>query len=202
MSVTRSLKNAQQKYVTIVQSAEALFLQHGFAATSMDAVANLAGVTKQTVYRYVSSKEELFSAVMDKIREDEPVAYEFGDNHIELELQHFGCGLLNFHLKPVALGLYKLMLSEGGQKDLRDRFMSAGPNRVMRPLIEFLIRHFPGLDAVEFHASMFVNMVLAPRNQLLMHNKSSMSRGDIQTHVERVVTLFLRGINSISGNNK
>jgi len=202
MSGSRSLQNAQQKHLAIVQAAEDLFLQQGFSATSMDEVASVAGVTKQTVYRYLSSKEELFSAVMEKIRNDEPVSYAFGDKDIDQELKNFGCRLLSFHLKPAALGLYKLMLSEGGRNELGERFMNAGPNRVMRPLVQFLVKHFPDMDGAEFHASMFVNMILAPRNQCLMHNKASMSRVEIQAHVERVVALFLRGVFNYSHNTK
>lgn len=46
-------------------AAETLFLEHGFEGASMDAIAELAGVTKQTVYSYAGSKEALFLEVAD-----------------------------------------------------------------------------------------------------------------------------------------
>jgi TetR/AcrR family transcriptional repressor of mexJK operon len=192
--VTKSQQNARQKQVTIVQSALNLFLEQGYAATSMDTVASEAGVTKQTVYRYYPSKEELCTAVIEKIRADEPPPYAFGDADLATELNNFGRDLLAFHLTPAALGIYRMMLSEGGQEHLFKPFMKAGPNRVMKPLMEFLKKRHPELEDVDFYAQMFANMVLAPRNQLIMQGKGHITRAEQQTHVNNVVRLFLQGM--------
>ena len=48
----------------ILDAARALFLKDGFSATSMDAVAKAAGVSKATVYAHYKSKEELFAAMI------------------------------------------------------------------------------------------------------------------------------------------
>jgi len=192
--VSKSLQNAELKQVTIVQAALSLFLEQGYAATSMDAVASLAGVTKQTVYRYYPSKEELFTAVMEKIRADEPSPYAFGDADLDTELKNFGRDLLAFHLTPAALGMYKMMVSEGGQESLLKPFMKAGPNRVMKPLMEFLQKHLPELKDVAFYAQMFASMVLVPRNQLIMQGKGRITRAEQETHVNKVVRLLLQGM--------
>jgi len=192
--VSRSQQNAELKQAAIVQAALDLFLAQGYAATSMDAVASQAGVTKQTVYRYYPSKEELFSAVMARIRADEPPAYAFGDAELDTELNNFGRDLLAFHLTPAALGVYKMMLSEGGQEGLLKPFMQAGPARVMKPLKEFLLKRHPDLEDVAFHAQMFASMVLVPRNQLIMQGKGRITRAEQETHVNKVVRLFLQGL--------
>jgi AcrR family transcriptional regulator len=44
--------------------ATALFVKDGFAATSMDQVARMAGCSKATLYRRHASKEDLFAAVL------------------------------------------------------------------------------------------------------------------------------------------
>jgi TetR/AcrR family transcriptional repressor of mexJK operon len=196
--VSKSLQKAEQKQVTIVQATLALFLEQGYAATSMDLVASQAGVTKQTVYRYYPSKEDLFTAVLEKIRADEPSPYAFGDADLDTELNNFGRDLLAFHLAPAALGVYKMMLSEGEQESLLKPFMKAGPNRVMKPLIEFLQKHHPKLDDVAFYAQMFVSMVLVPRNQLIMQGKGRITRAEQETHVNKVVRLFLQGLQTES----
>lgn len=51
----------------ILTAAERLFLQSGFDGVSMDMIAELAGVTKQTVYSYVGSKEAHFLDVVDRM---------------------------------------------------------------------------------------------------------------------------------------
>lgn len=194
--MTKSQQNARQKQVTIVQSALNLFLEQGYAATNMDTVASSAGVTKQTVYRYYPSKEKLFTAVMEKIRADEPSPYAFGGGDLSTELNNFGRDLLAFHLTPAALGVYKMMLSEGGQEYLLKPFMKAGPNRVMKPLVAFLKKRHTELEDVDFYAQMFVNMVLAPRNQLMMQGKGHITQDQQQAHVSKVVRLFLQGLQS------
>lgn len=51
----------------IFSAAEKLFLDHGYTGTSMDAVAELAGITKQTVYSHFGDKESLFLEVVDRM---------------------------------------------------------------------------------------------------------------------------------------
>src|SRR5215831_19824104 len=48
----------------IVAAALQLFSDRGFAATRLDDVATVAGVSKGTVYLYFESKEQLFEAVV------------------------------------------------------------------------------------------------------------------------------------------
>lgn len=192
--VSKSQRNAKQKQTTIVQAALDLFLQQGYAATSMDAVAAQTNVTKQTVYRYYPSKEELFTAVMERIRENEAEPYTFGDAPLEQELTNFGQHLLAFHLTPSALGIYKMMLTEGGQHKLLEPFLQAGPKRVVDPLTEFLEQRRPNLNDAPFHAQMFANMVLAPRNQLIMQGKGHITRAEQERHVNKVIRLFLSGL--------
>lgn len=47
----------------ILDAARTLFLAEGYKDTSMDAVAALAGVSKQTIYAHFGAKEALFTAV-------------------------------------------------------------------------------------------------------------------------------------------
>jgi len=48
----------------LLDAALSLFVEKGFAATRVDEVAKLAGVSKGTLFLYFSSKEELFKAVV------------------------------------------------------------------------------------------------------------------------------------------
>ncbi|MHB8425104.1 MAG: TetR/AcrR family transcriptional regulator [Gammaproteobacteria bacterium] len=52
------------KREVILEAASKMFLEVGFGAASMDAIANEAGVSKQTVYNHFGSKEELFAAMV------------------------------------------------------------------------------------------------------------------------------------------
>jgi len=46
----------------IRQAALVLFLQRGFERTTIDAIVETAPVSKQTLYRYYQSKEDLFAS--------------------------------------------------------------------------------------------------------------------------------------------
>jgi len=58
----------------VLDAAYELFLDTGFEGTSMDAVAAAAGVSKPVVYACFGSKDELFTAMLD--REEERIMVE------------------------------------------------------------------------------------------------------------------------------
>ncbi len=63
---------AQAKREQIRTHAQRLFLARGFAGTSTDAIAAAAGVSKQTLYAYYPSKEELLADVLRHLIHDHP----------------------------------------------------------------------------------------------------------------------------------
>ena len=191
--MSRTLQNAEQKQQDIVIAAETLFLQQGFGVSSMDQIAMEAGVTKQTVYRYFASKNELFAAVMQRVRTAETEPYRFGGGSIADELAGFASYLLGFHLQEKALGLYRIMLTEAAQEDLLATFKSQGPQQVMKPLIDYLSQQ-TRLEDPAFSAHMFATMILAPRNQMLMSNTKTMKKSAQKEHVQKVTKLFLQMI--------
>jgi len=50
-----------------MEKAEELFTQLGYKAVSMDQIAEAAGISKMTIYKYFSSKEELFLGILKLI---------------------------------------------------------------------------------------------------------------------------------------
>jgi AcrR family transcriptional regulator len=63
----------------IVEAAKALFIRHGYPATTLEAIAEAADTSLPTLYRLFSSKRALLKAVLDNSfgSDDQPVA--FGD---------------------------------------------------------------------------------------------------------------------------
>lgn len=189
----RTIQNAEQKQHVIVSAAEALFLQQGYGVSSMDQIAKKAGVTKQTVYRYFTSKNELFAAVMRRVQTAKSEAYCFGSRSVAKELTGFASYLLGFHLQQQALGLYRIMLTEAAQENLLTTFKSQGPQHVLKPLIEYLSEQTQ-LEDPNFSAQMFATMILAPRNQMLMSQTRKMKKSAQKEHVLKVTTLFINMI--------
>ncbi len=59
--------SSADKVEKILQGAMQEFLAHGYAGTSMDRVAEAAGVSKATVYSHFRDKEGLFKALIEKL---------------------------------------------------------------------------------------------------------------------------------------
>ncbi len=57
------------KRAAVIEAATEEFLTHGFGGTSMDRIAETAGVSKRTVYDHFPSKEDLFRAISYEILE-------------------------------------------------------------------------------------------------------------------------------------
>jgi AcrR family transcriptional regulator len=56
-----------ERQASILRRAAEAFATGGYAATSMDDVAEAAGVTKLILYRYFDSKEELYRAALEQV---------------------------------------------------------------------------------------------------------------------------------------
>jgi AcrR family transcriptional regulator len=69
MSVTETGVRGRAREA-VLDAADRLFYRGGIRATSVDAVADEAGVTKRTLYHHFESKDELVSAYLE--RRDEP----------------------------------------------------------------------------------------------------------------------------------
>lgn len=61
--LTRRQREQQEKEDVIISKAEELFCKYGFEKVSMDTLAKESEFTKRTIYRYFTSKEDLFFAV-------------------------------------------------------------------------------------------------------------------------------------------
>lgn len=56
---------ARQTRRTVVAAASRLFIEHGYGATTVDAVAEAAGVSRKTVFTAVGGKVELLKTALD-----------------------------------------------------------------------------------------------------------------------------------------
>jgi AcrR family transcriptional regulator len=61
-------RQAQATRELLVQTARAVFTDHGYAATSMDEIVQRAGVAKGSLYHHFDSKEAIFRAVYDAVQ--------------------------------------------------------------------------------------------------------------------------------------
>jgi AcrR family transcriptional regulator len=76
---TRRQAQVRATRLRIIEAAKALFIEHGYPATTLEATAAAADTSLPTLYRLFSSKRALLKAVLDVSfgGDDQPVA--FGD---------------------------------------------------------------------------------------------------------------------------
>ncbi len=62
----RRERDRQMRRDSIVEAAEKLFFSKGFAATTMDEIAEAAELSKGTIYLYYKNKEEIYVAIVHR----------------------------------------------------------------------------------------------------------------------------------------
>lgn len=130
------------KRQAILDAAKILFLSHGYANTSMDAVAAEAGVSKLTVYSHFNDKETLFSAaVMAKCEEQlPPLFFELPAGiAVEKVLLNIARGFHQLINSDESVNLHRLIMALGSQDPkLSLIFFEAGPQRMVQGMERLL----------------------------------------------------------------
>jgi AcrR family transcriptional regulator len=74
---TRRLAQVRATRLKVIETAKGLFIERGYPATTLEAVADAADVPLPTLYRLFGSKRALLSAILDTSfgGDDQPVAF-------------------------------------------------------------------------------------------------------------------------------
>jgi AcrR family transcriptional regulator len=115
-SGTLRQRRKQARPQELLEAALTLFVEKGFAATRTEEVAQRAGVSKGTLYRYFPSKEEFFKAVVRQnlsrlIAEGEGIAASFEGSSSELLSSLIRIWWERVGSAPAA-GIHKIILAE------------------------------------------------------------------------------------------
>lgn len=120
----------------ILDAARTLFLQRGYARTSMDDVATAADVSKQTVYAHFVDKTRLFTdLIMGDIAgsesSDHPLIETMPDSdHVERDLRDFARAHLADVMQPELLRMRRMLIGEAESfPELAKTWYEAGPMR-------------------------------------------------------------------------
>src|ERR1051325_3915014 len=128
----------------VLAAAECAFLDAGFGAVTMDAIARAAGVSKATVYAHYASKEALFGAVVARLSERRFHGFSieaFDPVDIERSLAAIATRFLDLVLSPEAIALNRIIIAEVIRfPALGAVFWEAGPERTRAQIEGFLRR--------------------------------------------------------------
>lgn len=103
------------KQEMILRGAVRVFLQLGYAGTSMDRVATEAGVSKQTIYSHFQDKEGLFTALMERMtirRFQSILGMETWQGEPKILLRQLAEGFFNEIADEEYVALLRLIIAE------------------------------------------------------------------------------------------
>jgi len=195
---------AGRKGALILETARQMFLERGYDATSLDDVAAASGVSKTTVYNNFEDKEGLFSAVVLSVTERaEQIISELGtalrgDEPVAERLTSVARALAYGVLNPAVVQLRRLAISEALRfPDIVTAYWDRAPARTLALLTESFTQLAAqgelDTDDPASAAAIFAYAVLGlHQDQALLQPSRPLARADLDEHVGKVVTAFLR----------
>jgi TetR/AcrR family transcriptional regulator, mexJK operon transcriptional repressor len=184
----------------ILDVATALFLGDGFEATSIEAVARRAGISKRTFYHRFRGKEELFEAVVRRLIERWTPSFDstlLQAPNLAEALRQIAAYMLDVALTPQALALHRIMIAEGERfpgltRILHELGQAAGIARIAHDLEQRIgAGEIAPIDP-QFAAEQFITLtVTGPRRRAMLG--VSVSPAERRRWIDATVGLFLDG---------
>lgn len=205
-----SLAQALQLRERILEVATELFLAEGYGITSIEAVAERAGISKRTFYHRFDNKAALFAAVVHRIikqiRPPPGVPLLEGSSPHAI-LRRLATLVLRAALSPRAVALHRLLIAESMRfPTLARAVYDEGWTREATRLIgDLLVREVDGLRLTthmrEFAAMQFLNMVVSLPRRRVMGLGVPMTPKELESWADHAVSLFLDGCRGLSPAN-
>ncbi|MCW0234200.1 MAG: TetR/AcrR family transcriptional regulator [Ferrovibrio sp.] len=189
-----------RKHADILAVAMDVFLERGFHAASMDAIAERAEVSKITVYAHFSSKQALFSAIIAELAGRLTGTIQrltLAGLPPAQALRQVARAYLDLALAPRSLALHRLVVAEAVRHpQLGKLIFRNGPKAIVDTLAEYLrVQSALRIANPELAAQQFLGMVLA-QNQLgllLAARPATKTAVALDDMIDHAVELFLHG---------
>jgi AcrR family transcriptional regulator len=183
----------------IVATAWEVFRAKGFEGASMSDVAERLGGSKATLYRYYSSKEELFAAALEEMIGESGrriFAGLWDEGELKPRLLEFARTYMASRMEPDSIAIERTLVAEGERSDLGERLrkqfiepywrrLAAVFNHEMRAA---RLRRGDPLTAT-WH---FRGLVEADLVERRLHGDMTISKGEIERAATSGVEAFLR----------
>lgn len=138
---------SEAKRRAILDAATTIFLRDGYLGASMDEIAQLADVSKQTIYKRFTSKEALFLEIVagltnagsDAVHGDLPDLAPDGD--LQAYLEDYAHRQLSIVLTPRLMQLRRVVIGEASRfPELGKALYQSGPMRAMAAMADMFSR--------------------------------------------------------------
>lgn len=203
MSAEHRTAKGKERIDALKEAAITMFLEDGYQAASVDALISQVGGSRRNVYDHFGGKQGLFTEAVVALCDE--ISAPLNDMVIdgadpEKSLRLFGRGMLDIVLAPRTLALHRMMISEGSRfPALAQSIWDAGYMNAQRVLSQW-IRDGQAVGLLradceaERLAEDFINLTVAtPQLKALVGLQPPLEKHDIETMVDRAVTMFLNG---------
>jgi TetR/AcrR family transcriptional regulator, mexJK operon transcriptional repressor len=202
-----TLEESVRRDVRLLEVATNLFMERGFDGTSIDAVAEAAGISKPTVYARYHDKRDLFAAVLrGRITRwlapvsaaAEAQANEVRPKGIRTTLHELSRQMVAQSLMPEAATLQRILAAQAVQfPELAKLAHEEGWLRAVRGVAN-LLRQFVARDEIrvadpELAAGLFLDLVLDRSRRLALYGMVADFKTE-ERHRHAGVELFLSGL--------
>jgi TetR/AcrR family transcriptional repressor of mexJK operon len=185
----------------ILDVATALFLGDGFGATSIEAVARRAGISKRTFYHRFRGKEELFEAVVRRLIERWMPPFDAAlleAPSLAETLRRSAEYMLGVALTAEALALHRIVIAEatrfpGLARILHELGAAAGIERIARHLEQRIAGGELRPIDPRFAAEQFILMMVTGPRRRALGLGAPLDPAELRDWVDHSVGLFLDG---------
>ncbi|WP_042446478.1 TetR/AcrR family transcriptional regulator [Azospirillum sp. B510] len=188
----------------LLDAAAALFVEKGYAATSLSDVLELAGGSRATLYAHFNDKDGLFRAMMEEhcgrvLERMRAGVIPDQDADPEARLIRIALHLAETLMAPQTITILRTLISEGARiPDLVETFVRLGPERSRAEMAECLrtldacgrIRIADPELAAQAFSGLVTGSLLMER---LIFPGRPIDRTAVEDYVRSCVGLFLRG---------
>jgi len=137
--MVRQSERSETTIAAILAAGQRLFASNGFATTSIDDIADAAGVAKGAVYHHFKSKDEIFTRVLEDVQAaiaampPPPAMRKMSD-----PLDRMAAGVLHYLNAATEPGIRQILLVDGPAvigwrrwREIDDRYFGAGARRAV-----------------------------------------------------------------------
>lgn len=190
----KQLAVVRQEHLLKIATTE--FLGRGFDGASIDGIAQLAAVSKATIYKYYRNKEALFEAVVDAIADSlamEPVELDASD--VEGSLRAWGKAFQRANSSRQSVEVTRLIIAEAAkQPELVGKIRKNQIDHALDDLIRFFSllqkqKKIIAIDPVELATNFSLAVSGGFRNLLGVSDTSRI----VTRRIDNAVTMFLHG---------
>ncbi len=193
-----------RKRKAILDAATTTFLKSGYLGSSVDEIARLADVSKQTIYKQFVSKEALFVAIITGLTTDagdvvhNAIPELTPGEDLAAYLEDYAFRQLSVVLTPRLMQLRRVVIGEVGRfPELGKALYDGGPRRAMAAMAATIgrvaERGLLKIDDLAAAASHFNWLVMsAPLNQAMMLGDGGIPKPAVlRRHAADAVRVFL-----------